>query len=113
MELGEIMREYRLARGLSQAALGRTLGISGSHVGSIERNELQMQPHQIARLRDDHPDLFVKLAHVAMADFRAQLGIDAEDGVATVTRRPDLPLLREIARLTAEAIQDLEDDESS
>jgi transcriptional regulator with XRE-family HTH domain len=39
--LGEELRHARLEAGLSQSDVGRTVGVSGTHVGRLERGEVQ------------------------------------------------------------------------
>ena len=52
MEFGRKLRLLRVARGMSQIALGKLTGIPDSYISAIETGKLTPTPEWEARLRD-------------------------------------------------------------
>ena len=67
---GEVVRAERERRGLSQEALADLAGVSRSHIGEIERGE-------------------VNLSFVALTEIAAGLGVKLSDLIEEYERRND------------------------
>lgn len=103
MEIGEIVRRYRIGRGILQADFAADVGVTGSMLSAIELGRSRMTPAQIARLRAAHPELWESVARMKLAETAREVGLDPEQLPAHLAE-PDLEDLVAVQELVSRII---------